>query len=328
MMRAVVIEQYGGPENLQLKEVPRPELPEDELLVKVAFAGVNRADIMQRKGLYPPPPGVSEIPGLEVAGTVVACGKKCSDWKVGERVFGLLAGGGYAEYVTIHKDMAWRIPEEMAFFEAAAIPEAFLTAFQALVWIARLREGETVLVHAGGSGVGTAAIQIARSVGANVGVTAGSEEKLRRCRQLGANWAINYKAGPFTARLLKETDGRGVDVVVDFIGKAYFEQNLEVLKTDGRLVFLAMMSGSVVEQLDLKVLMKKRLQITGSTLRNRSLAYKIELAQDFARWALPLFEDKQMKPVIDKIFPAELAAEAHRYMEANLNFGKILLQFE
>jgi putative PIG3 family NAD(P)H quinone oxidoreductase len=325
MMEAVLISSPGDAALLKLGTVPRPVPASGELLVKVKAAGINRADILQRRGFYPPPPGASQILGLEIAGVVEALGTSCTGWKKGKRVFGLLAGGGYARYTVIHQQMAMPIPDNLSFQEAAGIPEAFLTAYQALVQLGQLQAGQTVLIHAGGSGVGTAAIQLSREIGARIIITAGSDQKVQRCLNLGANEGINYRTTEFSEKVMEASAGKGVDLILDFIGKPYWEKNFSVLAEDGKLVILATMGGSEIGNFDLRTLMKKRVTIAGSTLRNRSLEYKINLTREFANFALPLFIEKKLVPIIDKVFPWEAAAEAHRYLEHNLNFGKVVL---
>ncbi|PZN06853.1 MULTISPECIES: NAD(P)H-quinone oxidoreductase [Thermaerobacter] len=327
-MKAVLVRQPGGAENLVLGEVPTPAPGPGELLVRVRATALNRADILQRRGLYPPPPGASPLLGLEAAGEVAALGEGCEGWRVGDRVFALLPGGGYAQYVTVPAAMALPVPPNLSFEEAAAIPEAFLTAYQTLFWIGRLRAGEWVLIHAGASGVGTAAIQLARDAGARVAVTAGSEAKLEACRQLGAEVALNYKLGPFAPALREAVGERGVDLILDFVGAPYWEQNLECLATDGRLVLIATMGGGVVDRFDLRRLMGKRLQVTGTTLRSRSLEYKVQLTREFAVRVLPKLARGAIRPVIDRVFPWDQVREAHRYMERNLNIGKIVLRVD
>jgi tumor protein p53-inducible protein 3 len=315
-MKAVVIKEKGGAEQLEIKEIAKPTCKEDELLVRVKATAVNRADIAQREGAYPPPPGASPILGLELAGIVEEVGEACQDrWAVGDRVFGLLSGGGYAEYAVLPGVLALPIPESLSFEEAAAIPEVFLTAYQCLFWIGRLQKGEKVLIHAGASGVGTAAIQLARATGAEALVTVGSEEKRDFCLRLGAKHAFNYREGNFSDKVLEATDGQGVDVVLDFVGAPYWQQNLSVLKMDGRLVFIS-------------AILRKRLTITGTTLRSRSLAYKEALNRDFASFALPRLVSGELKPVIDTVYPLSEVQEAHRYMEQNKNKGKIVLRIE
>lgn len=287
---------------------------------------MNRADILQRQGKYPPPPGASPLLGLEIAGVVEQVGSGREGWQPGDRVFGLLGGGGYAEYAVLSADMAMPIPEHLSFEEAAAIPEAFLTGFQCLFWIGRLEAAEHVLIHAGASGVGTAAIQLVREAGARPIVTAGSEAKLTACRELGATLALNYKAGPFAPEVLAATGGAGVEIILDFVGAPYWEQNLESLARDGRIVLVSTLGGSRVEGFDLGALMHRRAQVTGTTLRARSHEYKVRLTEDFSSFALPRFSGGRLRPVVDRVFDWTEVAEAHRYMEENRNIGKIVLR--
>jgi tumor protein p53-inducible protein 3 len=324
-MRAVQIKAFGGPDELYMGEWPLPVPGERDVLVKVEATALNRADSLQRQGKYPPPAGESPILGLEMAGRVSARGAGVSKWQIGDEVCGLLGGGGYAEYVCIHEELAMPVPAGLSTIEAAAIPEVFLTAYQSLCWLARLQAGETVLIHAGASGVGTAAIQLARAMGGQAIVTA-SAGKHGACLQLGAEKAIDYQQEDFAVEVLAHTANKGVDVVLDFIGAPNLPRNLEVLRPDGRLVLLALMGGAQAERLSLGPVLSKRLQILGSTLRARPLAYKIELSQALYRFAWPLFEQGQLKPVVDTVFDWEDAAEAHRYLEANRNVGKILLK--
>ncbi len=324
-MKAILIKQPGGSEQLELGTFPTPQPADNELLVKVKATALNRADIMQRQGNYPQPKGASPILGLEMAGVVEEVGESCSRWKNGDRVCALLPGGGYAEYAVVPDALAMPVPENLDLEEAAAIPEVFLTAYQCLSWIGRLREGETVLIHAGASGVGTAAIQLAREIGARIIVTAGSERKLSVCRDLGADVTINYKDGPFAPRVRDATDARGVDLILDFVGASYWEQNVSALALDGRLVLISLLGGATVEQVNLGKLLRKRVQLTATTLRARSVEYKADLIRDFADFALPRFADGRLKPVIDRIFSWQEVAEAHQYMEANKNIGKIVL---
>lgn len=324
-MKAILIKQPGGADQLELGTFPKPEPAEDELLVKVKATALNRADIMQRQGNYPPPKGASPILGLEMAGVVETVGAQCSQYKPGDWVCALLPGGGYAEYAAIPEAMAMPIPENLDIEQAAAIPEVFLTAYQCLFWIGRLQAGETVLIHAGASGVGTAAIQLAREIGARIIVTAGSERKLTICRELGAEVAINYKDGPFAPHVLDATDNRGVDLILDFVGAAYWKQNVSALTLDGRMVLIALLSGAHVEHVNLGALLGKRIQLTATTLRTRSVEYKIRLTREFADFAMPRFADGRLRPIIDRILSWEHVAEAHQYMEANNNIGKIVL---
>ncbi|HEV8712829.1 MAG TPA: NAD(P)H-quinone oxidoreductase [Candidatus Binatia bacterium] len=323
-MQAITVSTPGGPEVLRLTTVPDPTPTADQILVRVRATALNRADVMQRLGQYPPPPGESDILGLELAGEVEAVGAAVKDIAPGDRVFGLVGSGGYAEKAVIDARMAMPIPAGWSFTQAAAVPEVFFTAQETLFTLAGVREGETVLIHAAASGVGTAGIQMARETGARVLVTAGSAEKIQRCRELGATAGCNYKEQDFAEWVKEVTHGQGVDVIEDFIGAAYWERNLRSLKTGGRLVLVGLMGGVKVEA-NLGLLMTKRLQIFGSVLRSRPLVDKIAIAQRFrAKW-LPLLAAGRIKPIVDRVFPLAQAAEAHRYMEENRNFGKIIL---
>ncbi len=323
IMRAIL--HQTGSETLRLGEHPAPDPGPSDLLIKVAATALNRADIMQRKGNYPPPAGASPILGLEVAGTVAAVGDEVNSWELGDRVCGLLAGGGYAEYAVLHEDMALPVPEQMDWTVAGAIPETFLTAYQALFTIAGLREGERVLLHAGASGVGTAAIQLARLAGAEVLVTA-SAPKHDLCRKLGASQTIDYRQEDFAEAIAEYTTNKGVDVIVDVIGVPYFRQNIDALATDGRMVLLAFMGGHRIPDASLIPVLMKRLTITGSTLRARPLSYKIKLTQDFRAFAWQAIIDGKVAPVIDSVFDWTEAEQAHQRMEANANAGKIVLR--
>lgn len=324
-MEAVLLKKYGSAEELYIGETPVPDISSDKILVEVRAAGINRADILQREGHYPPPPGSSSVLGLEIAGKVVEVGSHVTKWKIGDRVFGLLSGGGYAQYVSIHEDMAMAIPETMHYHQAAAIPEVFLTAFQSLFWLGKIRENDQVLIHAGASGVGTAAIQLARNKGANVIVTA-SSGKHKLCLDLGASYVIDYKKGSFVDEVKEVTHGKGVNIVLDPVGGNYFTQNLKVLQNEGRLIMISVMGGYKVPEVDLRPIIFKRLEIIGSTLRSRSKNYQIALTKDF----MELFRDKihsgALHPVIDTVFDWEEVAKAHKYMEANLSAGKLILK--
>jgi tumor protein p53-inducible protein 3 len=324
-MKAVIVKQPGGVDHLAISEVPTPQPRKGELLVRVRAAALNRADILQRQGNYPPPPGASEILGLDIAGVVEEAGEGCRTYKAGDRVFGLLPGGGYAEYAVIPEAMAMPVPASFTYEQAAAVPEVFLTAFQTLFWIGRLQSAETVLIHAGASGVGTAAIQLANAVGAIVLTTAGTDEKCERCRTLGAVRAINYRSEDFAAAVLEQTQDYGVNLILDFVAAAYWEKNISVLGTDGRMVLISLMGGSIAKRVDLGQILKKRLQITGTTLRGRSLEYKIRLTREFADFGLDKLISGKLTPVIDGVFPWEQVADAHARMEANRNIGKIVL---
>lgn len=323
-MKAILVDQSTN--TLYIGKAAKPVIAEDELLVKVKATALNRADLLQKRGLYPPPAGASPILGLEMSGIVEEVGANVHDWKIGDRVCALLPGGGYAEYTAIPARMAIPIPENLSFEEAAAIPEVFLTAYLNIFDLGGLKAGQTVLIHAGASGVGTAAIQLAKAVGAKVIVTAGSHEKRELCRSLGADVAIDYKAGPFAPEVKKATDGKGVHLILDFIGAAYWEQNIDSLAIDGKLVLIGMMSGSKVDHVDLGKLLFKRIQVIGTALRSQTVERKIELTKAFHEFALPKFKASTLKPIIDSTWAWEDANEAHTRMEQNKNAGKIVLR--
>jgi tumor protein p53-inducible protein 3 len=323
-MKAVLIEEET--KRLYIGEADEPIISDDHLLVSVKATALNRADLLQRRGLYPPPKGASPIIGLEMSGVVEKVGSKLNGWKQGDRVFALLPGGGYAERVSIPAGMAMRIPDHFSFEEAAAIPEVFLTAYLNLFVLGGLKPGQTVLIHAGASGVGTAAIQLVREAGATSIVTAGSEEKRSTCLQLGAKAAIDYKAGQFAPHVKEATGGHGANIILDFIGAPYWEQNIESLAIDGRLIIVGTMGGSKVKELDLGLLLVRRLQVIGTALRSKSIEDKIRLTEQFAAFAMPYFADGRLKPVIDSVWEWDKANSAHEYMEQNKNTGKIILR--
>ena len=323
-MQAIGVSEYGSPEVLTLGSYPIPEPGPGQILIKVWASACNRADTLQRQGKYPVPPGVTPILGLEMAGEVIGMGPGSDKWKLGDRVCGLLSGGGHAQYVTIHEDLALPIPESMSYEEAAAIPEVFLTAFQALFWLGELQSEEEVLIHAGASGVGTAAIQLATLQGAKVYVTA-SAPKHALCLELGASLAIDYRQNDFARVLSSDASSKGIDLIIDFVAAPYFQSNLELLTLDGRLVMLALLGGGKLSQANLLPILRKRLRIMGSTLRNRSLAYKTSLSQALFEFAWPHFLAGRLKPVIDQTLAWTDIARAHRIMEANQNAGKIVL---
>lgn len=323
-MQAVLVKK-NAPFELYLGDVPQPSPAADEVLVRVHATAVNRADLLQRRGLYPPPPGTSEILGLEAAGEIAAVGSRVNDWHVGDRVFCLLAGGGYAEYVTVHRKMLLPIPPDWTFEQAAAVPEVFYTAFVNLFFEGRLRQGEIALIHAGASGVGTAAIQLARRAGALVIVTAGSEDKITRCQNLGANHGINYKEEDFAERVMKLTNGAGVDLVLDCVGAAYLANNLAALGSKGRLVLIGLLSGAHAS-IDLASVLRKRIRVIGSVLRSRPLEEKIAITKSFRRYVLPLFVNDQFTPVIDSVYDWTEVNQAHDYVAANRNVGKVVLR--
>ena len=325
-MKAVRMKGAGGVEVLHIGEHPDP-LPEpDELLVRVRATALNRADLLQRRGNYPPPEGASEILGLEMAGEVETAGPECGTWMPGTRVFALLPGGGYAQKAAVPAGMAMRIPERLSYEEAAAIPEAFLTAYHNLFSLGELSAGMTVLVHAGGSGVGTASIQLIREAGAVSLVTAGSPEKIDRCRKLGARAGWNYREGPFAPWVAGQTGGRGVDRILDFIGAPFFAQNLASLAVDGRLIVIGAMGGATAERMNLLDLLFRRLHILGCSIRSLDTARKIDLTERFASFALPRFADGRLVPVIDSVFDWTETRNAHLRMESNVNVGKIVLR--
>lgn len=324
-MQAITVERPGGPDVLKLGSVPDPIPSPEQVLVRVRATALNRADTLQRQGQYPPPPGESDVLGLELAGEVEAVGSAVTTIAVGERVFGLVGGGGYAEKAVIDARMAMPIPEGWSFAQAAAVPEVYFTAQETIFTLAGLQRDETILIHAGASGVGTAGIQMARETGATVLVTAGSAEKIQRCVELGATAGCNYKEQDFAEWVQHTTNGKGVDVIEDFIGAAYWDKNLKSLTLGGRLVLVGVMGGVKVET-NLGLILRKRLQVFGSVLRARTLADKIDITRRFqANW-LPLLSAGRVRPIIDCRFPLERAAEAHQYMEDNKNFGKIILE--
>jgi NADPH:quinone reductase len=324
-MRAAVITQPGGPEVFAIREVEDPAFGPEEVLVAVRASALNRADLLQRRGRYPGPPGTrDDIPGLEMAGVVEAAGERVVQWKPGDRVMALLGGGGYASRLAVHERMLMPVPPNLSFEQAAAVPEVFLTAYDALFVQCGLQVGESVLVHAAGSGVGTAAIQLAAAASCRVFGTAGSTEKLERAAELGLSVGINYRDEDFAEAVRERTSGRGVDVILDVIGAPYWERNLASLAMLGRMVIVGTMGGATLE-VNLGALMAKRLRVHGTLLRARPLEQKAQLTQDFARRVLPLFASETLVPVVDRVFPLEEVAEAHRYMESNANFGKIVL---
>lgn len=327
-MKAILLREYGASGMMYLGDAPDPVMGASDVLVKVKATALNRADLLQRRGLYPPPQGASDILGLELAGEIIAVGDDVTDRRVGERICALLPGGGYAEYAVIPADMAIPLPEAFSYEQGAAIPEVFLTAYLNLFWLGGLRAGQRVLVHAGASGVGTAAIQLIREAGGQAFVTAGSTDKLDHCRELGAQAGWNYKQGAFSPWVLEQTAGQGADIILDFIGAPYFQDNLTSLAVDGRLIIIGTMGGAKVDSFNLGQILTRRQQIIGTALRSRSTEEKSRLTREFAAFALPRFEDGRLKPVIDSVFPWQDAAKAHDYMESNQNIGKIVLSVD
>ena len=319
-MKSIIFSQPGGPDVLTYGDASAPVPSADELLVRVHATAANRADTLQRKGGYAPPEGASPILGLELAGEV---SEPKGEFKMGDRVMAVVTGGGYAELAAVPVDMAMRIPAAMSYEQAAAIPEVFLTAYLNLFTLGKLQVGETALIHAGASGVGTAAIQLVRAARAKAIVTVGTPAKVAFCESLGAQ-AINYKTESFVERVQTLTQGRGVDVILDFVGAPYWNDNLKALGMNGRLMLIGMLGGSA-GQLDLGMIMGKRLTITGTTLRRTPLAQKIALTREFEAFAMPRFASGELKPIIDRVMPLSQAAEAHRRMEANENIGKIVM---
>jgi NADPH2:quinone reductase len=323
-MTVIEIREPGGPDVLVPAERPQPAAGPGEVLIKVAAAGVNRPDVMQRKGAYPPPPGASDIPGLEVAGTVASVGAGVHIWRPGDRVCALVAGGGYAEYCVAPSPQCLPVPDRIDLTHAAAIPETFFTVWTNVFERGHLGAGESALVHGGSSGIGTTAIQLARAFGARVFATAGSAEKCAACERLGAERAINYREQDFVAAIRGLTGGRGVDLILDMVGGEYLPRNLEVLAVDGRLVQIALIGGAKA-QINMAIVLQRRLTVTGSTLRPRSVAEKGAIATALRERVWPLLESGAVAPVIFQTFPLRDAAAAHRVMESSAHIGKLVL---
>jgi NADPH2:quinone reductase len=323
-MTAIGIKTPGDPAVLVPEQRAVPVPGDGEILVKVAAAGVNRPDVMQRKGLYPPPKGAPDIPGLEIAGEVVAVGNHAARWKPGDMVMALVVGGGYAQYCLAHESHALAVPDTFSMTEAGAFPETFFTVWHNVFERGALKSGETLLVHGGSSGIGTAAIQLAKAFGATVIVTAGSAEKCEACRKLGADVAINYKSEDFVAAVKSATGGHGADVILDMVGGDYIERNYEAAAVEGRIVQIAF-QGSSKATVDFRRIMLKRLHHTGSTLRSRSVADKGAIAKAIEEQVVPLLASGRVRPVIDSTFPLTEAAAAHARMEESGHIGKIVL---
>ncbi|HEY8928500.1 MAG TPA: NAD(P)H-quinone oxidoreductase [Mucilaginibacter sp.] len=326
-MKAIITTQPGGPEVLQPAERPKPSCGPGEVLIKVRSAGINRPDVYQRKGNYPPPAGApADIPGLEIAGIITEVGEDVSRWKIGDNVCALVIGGGYAEYCAAAEGQCLPIPAGFSFEEAASLPETFFTVWSNVFDRGQLSEGESLLVHGGSGGIGVTAIQMASALGHTVYATAGSNEKCRFCEQLGAVRGINYKTEQFADVIKQTTGGKGVDVILDMIGGDYMAGNLESLANEGRLVFINTMQGKMAN-VDLSIIMRKRLNITGSMLRPREISFKMAIAKNLEKHIWPLLASGKIKPIIYKTFPADQAAEAHRLMESSEHKGKIILNF-
>ncbi|OMO65083.1 Alcohol dehydrogenase superfamily, zinc-type [Corchorus olitorius] len=323
-MKAVVITGPGAPEVLQLQEVEEPKIKDDEVLIKVEAAALNRGDIYQRQGFYPPPQGASPYPGLECSGIIESIGENVFRWKVGDKVCALLSGGGYAEKVAVPAGQVLPVPPNVSLSDAASFPEVACTVWSTVFMMSRLRAGETLMIHGGSSGIGIFAIQIAKFKGAKVFVTAGDEQKLAFCKDLGADVCINYKTEDFVTRVKEESEGKGVDVILDSVGAAYLQKNLDSLNIDGRLFIIGSLSGFVAE-LNIGTIFAKRLTIQAAALRTRSKEEKAEIVNEVEKNVWPAIMSGKVKPVVYKQFPLGEAAEAHRLMESSKHIGKILL---
>lgn len=324
-MKIVDVPHPGGPEALVVAQRPTPVPNDTEVLIRVAAAGVNRADVLQRKGHYPSPPGAPSYPGLEAAGVIAAVGSAVREFKVGDKVCALLQGGGYAEYCAIDEGQVLPIPGALNMVEAASLPEAYFTVWSNVFGFGRLQPGETLLVHGGSSGIGVAAIQLATVLGHTVFTTAGTDDKCRFCEQLGAKRAINYKTEDFVAVIAEQTGRRGVDVLLDMVGGSYLSRNVSCLAPDGRLVIIATQSGTKAE-VDLLRILQRRLVLTGSALRPRDVAFKRAIKRSLLDVVWPLLASGAVKPIVDKVFPLDRASDAHAYMESSTHRGKIVLE--
>lgn len=323
-MKAILVPKPGPADVMQYGDAPDPTPKDGELLVRVHGTAINRADILQRLGLYPPPPGASDVLGLEIVGDVV---RPAGRWKKGDRVMAVVAGGGYAQLAVVPAAQAMPVPEGMSYEQAAALPEAYQTAYLNMFMLGKLKRGESVLVHAGASGVGTAAIQLARVTGARVFVTAGTDDKLAFCRDLGAEVLINYKKEKFPERVMAATDKRGVDLILDFIGAAYWNDNLAALASYGRLTIIGFLGGDKGD-LSLALMMRKSLTVMSTTLRRTPADKKEQLVKALGDFANDRFKSGELRPIVDSVYPLERAADAHRHMESNRNIGKIVLRVE
>ncbi len=326
-MTVIAISEPGGPDVLKAEQRPIPAPAENEILIRVAAAGVNRPDLFQRAGSYPPPKGSSDLPGLEVAGEVTAVGTGVSRWKVGDKVCALTPGGGYAEYALVDSFSALPIPDGLSFVEAAAIPETFFTVWHNVFELGALKQGETLLIHGGASGIGTTAIMLAKAFGATVIVTAGTDEKCAACRELGADTAINYRTADWLAVVRDVTGRQGAHVILDMVGGPYIEKNYQAAAIGGRIVNIAFLQGSRAD-LDFMRLMMKRLTHTGSTLRAQPLEAKARIAAELEANVWPLLAEAKCRPLVHACFPFTKASQAHTLMEANTNIGKIVLTIE
>ncbi len=324
-MNYIQIEKHGDPEVLKLHSMSVPEPGPGDVLIKVAAAGVNRPDMMQRKGLYPPPPGATDVPGLEVSGTVVSVGQNVSEPTINSEVCALVTCGGYAEYCLAAASICLPVPEKISLVNAAGIPETFFTVWTNVFDRVQLKDRESLLLHGGSSGIGTTAIQLGKAFGATVYTTAGTSEKCEFCEDLGADVSINYREQDFSEEIKRLTEGKGVNVILDMVGGPYFPKNIRLLADEGRLVQIALMQGSKAE-VDFRSLLLKRVTLTGSTLRPRSVEEKTKIAQALQKNVWPLLESGAIRPIIHQTFPLKQASEAHRLMESSAHIGKILLK--
>lgn len=323
-MRVVNVDKPGGPEALVLAERPVPEFGDDDVLIRVAAAGLNRADVLQRRGYYPSPPGAPPNPGLEVAGSVAAAGRNVREFKVGDAVCALLQGGGYSEYCAVNVGQVLPVPGKLDMVQAASLPEAYFTVWSNVFGFGRLQRGERLLVHGGSSGIGVSAIQLAAALGSTVYATAGTDDKCRFCEQIGATRAINYKSQDFVGEIASITGQQGVNVVLDMVGGSYVSRNLQVLAPQGRLVMIATQGGAKGE-VDVMRIMQYRLIVTGSTLRTRPVEFKKQIKAKLQDTVWPLIANGAIKPIVDKVFPLAEAAAAHAWMESSAHKGKIIL---
>ena len=325
-MKYVAFEAGEGPQTLTIKETTLPTLMPGQVCIKVVAFGINRADTLQRQGKYPPPPGESDILGLEVSGEVVEVAPDVADWRVGDRVCALVAGGGYAEYVTVHAGHVMPVPKNVSLVDAAGLTEVYLTAWQALFTIGKLKQGQHALIHAGASGVGLAALQLCRYKGITTAVTASSADKLQLCEDMGASLTINYTTQDFAAELNARWP-EGVDFVLDFVGGDYLNRNLKVLRRDGTIVYLAMLKGRFADELDLALMLAKRATIQGSTLRNRTDAYKQQLIADFTSGGIPGFDSQDLTVNVDTVLGIDDINKAHALLEQNRTKGKVIVKW-
>ncbi len=324
-MKAIVVDTPGAEDVLKIGEAPSPTLTPEDIRIRVRATAVNRADLLQRQGMYPPPPGASPIIGLECAGDVIEVGGAVTGWNVGDRAMALLPGGGYAEEAVAHHGSAMHVPAALSYEEAGALPEVFLTSFLNIFMLGAIKPGGAALVHGGGSGIGTASTTLLKEAGMRALVTAGSKDKCRRCRDHGADVAINYRDGDFAPHVREATDGKGVNVILDSIGGQYFSANLDCLATDGRLVIIGLIGGAKAD-INLALLLIRRLQVIGSTLRTRAAADKAEIVARFLERFGAALAAGRIKPVVDRVLPLEQAAEAHRIVQASTHFGKVVLR--